>query len=101
MTTLFHERQSRDAAIDRLEVAYDRWIESAVEVIRRLAQSRRDFTTDDVWDGLRGMEPPEARAMGAAMRRAKSLGLIDKTGKYENTRRTGCHARPVPVWRGC
>lgn len=101
MTALQHERAARDEALGRVALNAEAWLEDAGFIISALARTREEFTTDDIWARLNGLEPPDCRAMGAAMRRAKREGLIDKTGEYRESRRAGCHCRPVAVWRGC
>jgi hypothetical protein len=101
MTTLQRERAARDEALSRVALNAEAWMDEARKAIADLARTREPFTTDDVWQALCGLEPPDGRAMGAAMLKAKAAGLIDKTGHWRESKRVGCHCRPVAVWRGC
>jgi len=91
----------RDEAIDRVEQhAPPDWADEALNVVIGLAREEgREFTTDAVWAGLNGAQPPEPRAMGAVMRKAVMLGWIEKTDRMEMSKRPRCHRRPLTVWR--
>lgn len=89
--------QLRDMALDSLDDAHGEWIDRAVEVVHSLCARVRFFTTDTVWHHIADM-PPEPRAMGAAMRIAKRLGMCRTTPRTEPSTRPGCHSRPVRVW---
>ena len=89
--------RARDEAIARVDESHDLWIERiALPAIRRL---RGSFTTDDAWKAIGDVTPPEPRAMGAAMMRAKKAGWIVPTAEYRKSERAACHARPIRVWR--
>lgn len=89
---------AKERGIDRAERgAGEAWMTAALAAVRRLARERVTFTTDDVWQ-LVG-QPPEPRAMGAAMRAAGKLKLAEPTGNFEMSRRAACHRRPLRVWR--
>jgi hypothetical protein len=93
---------ARAAAIDQVERnADDEWKRIATEAVWRLAYSRLEFTTDDVWEELEGLgySTHEPRAMGAVMRASARNGIICKTDRVMNSRRVQCHARPVAVWQ--
>jgi hypothetical protein len=90
---------ARDAAIAQVYAASDeRWRKHCLEVIAQLAQHKREFTTDDVWEML-DLRPREPRALGAMMREAASRRIVSATDRYRNSERPACHARPVRVWR--
>lgn len=91
---------AREEAIERVAtpIPAQEWIAHAVGVIARLARTRDRFTTDDVWMAVE-YRPPEPRAMGAAMRQAKALGLVVAMNEYVLSKRPCCHRRPVRVWR--
>lgn len=92
-------RSARDAAIARVDVsADDAWKAAARRTIEALALSRREFTSDAVWElGL--PKPREARALGPIMRWAESERLIEATDRVQETAQVNCHARPIRVWR--
>jgi len=87
----------RDNAIDKLEIAYDGWIDSVLKIISSIP-NQQTFTTDYLWEQV-DSKPNEPRAMGAAMTKARRDGLVMATGSYIKSRRAECHARPVMIWR--
>lgn len=90
----------REQAIDRTERANQGWIRLALQVVRDLAHSNAEFTTDKVWHYLKDDEPPtEPRAMGAVMRKAVAEGLVSNTNRTVCSVRPGCHRRPIRVWK--
>lgn len=91
--------KARDRAIDQVERATGEWQVEALNAIRNVATSRPELTTDDVWRAL-GRDPEvEGRAMGAAMRHAAKLGLIERTDRTVRSMRVACHRRDLRVWR--
>lgn len=94
---------ARDEALVRVDRNADsRWKDHVDRTIRRLASTRAEITTDDVWQALAdaGVEPPrEPRALGSAMKRAAAAGEIAATDRIVQSARPACHARPVRVWR--
>lgn len=100
--SLFEAQQARDAAIAIVDANADQeWLSQAVKVIGLLSKSYDAFTTDHVWRELnrRELSVREPRAIGAAMKRAKGLGLIEPTGQYVPSARPESHCRPIRVWR--
>ena len=94
----------RDAAISRTTESNDRWLAEVASTIHVLALSADEFTTDDVWRllELRGVKPPpgwDPRAMGAAMQRSGSEGLIRPMERWIPTVRPVAHRSPKRVWR--
>lgn len=90
---------ARDEAIDRAgQAAPVEWLDAALVVVDRLARTLSEFTTDDVWDALT-TRPPEPRALGAVMTRAKAAGLAVPTDRTRQSRRAECHARPLRIWK--
>lgn len=75
------------------------WSLDVEAVVRALADTGDPFTTDDVWRDV-GDCPGDPRALGAVVLRLARAGVISKTGVYVPSTRVGCHARPIPVWRG-
>ena len=57
-----------------------------------------EFISDDVFSRCPPC-PGDARAMGAALMRARKEGLIEPTGALRKSHRPGCHANLVSVWR--
>lgn len=94
-------RQARDHAIAQVdEHASELFKNRADAIVRHLARSGVEFTTDDVWSKMTGIFTSEPRALGAVMTRLAKAGIIEKTGIYVASSRVECHARPIPVWVG-
>lgn len=95
--------RARDDAIARAERhADDRWKSLTFSIIKHLAESLPEFTTDHVWTWLQEypeIHTHERRALGSMMRAAGKSGWIEPTDRYVNSQRPECHARPVKVWR--
>jgi hypothetical protein len=87
-------REARDRAIEQVAQSVPLWINGAIEAIGSIPSGL--FTTDDVW--ARVGKPPEPRAMGAAMTRARAMGICKPTDSWQQSARPECHARPVRVW---
>lgn len=91
--------KARDAAIAQVERSTGEWQVDALASIRSVAYEREELTTDDVWRAL-GREPEiEGRGMGAAMRQAAKLGLVQRTDRTKKSVRVACHRRDLRVWR--
>jgi hypothetical protein len=76
------------------------WLTAAHHTVAQLAAQHHEFTTDDMWQALAHIDAPhEPRAMGAVMVEAARRGLITKTDRVTNSRRTQCHARPIAIWK--
>ena len=90
--------KARDRAIEQVERGSGEWQVDAVAAIRKVAAALPELTTDDVWRAL-GRDPDiEGRAMGAAMRQASKLGLIERTDRTVRSLRVACHRRDLRVW---
>ncbi len=66
------------------EHAGDEWLDVAHAAVVALPLGLR-FIASELWDKIEG-EPPELRAMGAVIQRAKKAGLIAKTGGAQPSR---------------
>jgi hypothetical protein len=77
------------------------WKAAATAIVRHLAETKREFTADDVWAelDLLGFTTGEHRAMGSVMRAAAMDNLIFKTDRVVPTTRPSANRRPVAVWR--
>ena len=78
------------------------WLENALTAVRYCATTHREFTTDDVWAYLISIgqdKQREPRALGAVMRQAKTLGIIEVTDRTRVSERVVCHQNPKRVWR--
>jgi len=92
----------RDEAIERgWQNAADKFRDHSLQAIIVLAETKYEFTTDDVWEYFGDNEinsTHDGRALGGAMKRAESLGLIIPTDRFVSSERASCHRRPVRVW---
>ena len=75
------------------------WREEALAVVEYLANTRKTFTSDDVWENL-ASAPENPAAMGGIMHTARKLKMISPTDTFVLTRRRAGHARPIRVWAG-
>lgn len=95
--------RARDEAIDRVEAhAPDQWRTTALMIVRWIALTREQFTTDTVWQVLVNLDtevPHENRAMGAVMRQAARNYWIEKTDRTRCSARPACHRRPLAIWQ--
>lgn len=93
----------RDQALVDVAVnANPDWWQHAVNIVRDVAATSFDFTTDDIWCELERRSiatPHEPRAIGAVVVAVKRLGLIAPTNRYRPSSRPECHARPIRVWQ--
>ena len=94
---------AKSEALERVEANADpSWKKQAMTIVKQLASSRSEFTTDDVWEALFQADvdmPHEPRALGAMMRNCAHEGRIVATDRYVPSARIACHRRPVRVWR--
>ena len=71
------------------------WKAEALEAVRRVCLSRRDWISDDVWStGLRSTR--EDRALGAVLMKAAKLGWCVRTRDSRPSKRS--HGAGKPVW---
>lgn len=91
----------RDEALDRVERGVgDTWMDEAIAHIIAVCETRQTFLVDDVWAaGL--PRPREARAIGAAMTKARRLKLIEPTSDFKASAQPQCHRNPRRIWRSC
>jgi len=90
------------ALVDVAANADPGWWQHAVNIVKDVAATSFDFTTDDIWCELERrnvITPHEPRAIGAVVVAVKRLGLIAPTDRYRPSNRPECHARPIRVWQ--
>lgn len=92
------EAAAAEAVARAVAAAPDGWTQDARMLLRMIAATDAEFTTDDLWARLTA--PPEPRAMGGIIRWGAEQGLIVDTGRSRKSTRTECHARPVTIWAG-
>ena len=74
------------------------WIDEAVAVIKSVAGRYPYLISDDLWaSGLTA--PGNSRALGSAMRAARSAGYIEKFPHFVLTHQATRHRAPVQVWK--
>jgi alkylated DNA nucleotide flippase Atl1 len=88
--------QLRDTGIARVLTAQDFWRQAAYFWIARQPQGR-ELSSLDLIESV-GM-PSSPNAVGAVMRSASTLGLIEPTGRYIQSTRPSRHAAIVRVWK--
>jgi hypothetical protein len=82
------------------------WLKTVFGVMLRVARRNKHFTVDDIWDGInrlsaKGSLPDseiDHRILGPMLRHLVNEGLIDSSGYYAKSTRTGGGSRPVTVW---
>lgn len=77
------------------------WKNAAKTALRECAENMREFASDDVWRLIAktGTATGENRALGAIMQAASRAGMIQKTGRYRETKRSSQHKQPIAIWR--
>jgi hypothetical protein len=90
---------ARDEAIAIVAIGKEEFLAEALDAVRRVAERRVLFTTDDVKRELLDRGPDEQRVWGAIMMRAKRAGWIEATTEHRLSERVACHRRPLRVWR--
>lgn len=92
---------AREEAINRVEAHADpEWKDVAYLTALRVAQQKRFFVSEDVWDALSGdVQTHEPRAMGAVMRRLRKEGIVEPTDQFVTSTSPLGHGRPSRVWR--
>ena len=73
----------------------DPWAAAATAAIISLAESRKAFTSDDVWRLIGGT--PEPRRLGARLQEAERNQIIRKGGLDRSTRASR-HKAPIRIW---
>lgn len=97
------EQAKRDA-LGRVEAnAPMDWKTAARLAVIRVAQTRAEFIAADVADEIARCHPTakthEPRALGAVMRWAARVGMIEATGRVRPCGRASQHNTPVAIWR--
>jgi hypothetical protein len=74
------------------------WVETALEAVRIHATMNKYFTTEQVRAAFENLpEPPDRRAWGAVVRRAKKEGLIHPHG-WVRAQSLSVHGMVVTMW---
>jgi hypothetical protein len=95
------EREKK-RAVDAVAVAARNWRSESMPVLRQIAGTVEEFTTDRVqWElNRQRVAPPiEPRAYGALMREAARAGLIEKTDRVVASVYPRNHRRPKAIWK--
>lgn len=77
------------------------WKKIASDALRKCAETKPEFTTDDMWEIINqtGIVTSENRAMGAIMQSASRGGMIKATGYFLPSKRVSKHKSPTRVWQ--
>lgn len=76
-----------------------KWKAFAIEIMRTLAATREQFTADDVHDALDSHpEPKPSGDIRFVFGRAERMKIIQRTGRFERSRRKIQHGRHLRVW---
>lgn len=94
--------RARDQALAAVLGAAEQDHRAAIEdALWAMVEQGAEFTTDNLilamGESYRLL--PEPRLLGAVLRGWRHKGLIEPTGRYVQSTRRECHARPVMVWR--
>lgn len=101
-TDIFKQEKATERAITIAgNFADQQWYSEAIAALDVLCKRGEDFTTDELWRLLEGVEVKtlEPRAMGDVIRRAARSHKIFSTGGYRKSIRKECHRRPLAIWR--
>lgn len=83
-----------------------RWLKEAFSIMLRVARRNKQFTMDDIWAELdkayaRGTLPEigmDHRILGPMLRHMVKEDLIESSGYYVKSIRTGGGSRPITIW---
>lgn len=97
-------RKKRDEGIKRVTDSANRkvpgWSDTAYKFLRDYMRTHEEFMTEDVrvasMDKI--TQPPNNKAWGQVMLRARREGLILPV-RYVSQKSVSCHGSPKPVWR--
>ena len=94
---------NRDVALEQVESnANSEWTQLTLQIIKNLAESEYEFTSDNVWLKLAdypNITTHQPSAMGAMFKRAVRLNYIQSTDRFIQSQRPSSHARPIRVWQ--
>lgn len=86
-------------ALDNADAANEKWSDKALQFLRLYPS--HEFQTEQVraWATEQGLPvPPNARAWGGVIARARRMNLIVSTG-YKNVSNPLAHGTPAAVWQ--
>lgn len=102
-TTIFDQaerlkQQGMEAAYQYADLD---WKQIASKALRQVAETKAEFTTDDMWEIINatGVVTSENRAMGSIMQSASRAGMIKATGYFLPSKRVSKHKSPTRVWQ--
>src|SRR5689334_16130981 len=77
------------------------WKEVALRIIREIAETQPELTTDDVWPLIEKSpwDTHEPRALGPIMIHAAKRGWITATDRAVKSNRKECHHRKIQIWQ--
>ena len=83
-----------------------KWLKEAFSLMMRVARRNREFSMDDIWSELdkayaKGSLPNigiDHRILGPMLRHMVREGLIESSGYYVKSERSGGGSRPITIW---
>jgi len=95
--------QKKQEALAQVEAnANPEWVTAAKTAVRKIAEEKPFFTSDDVWIELERVDAPATHnpaAMGSIMKWVASSKLGEATGKHKPSIRTSTHKRQLMIWK--
>ena len=95
--------QKKQEALAQVESnANPEWVQAARAAVKRVAENKPYFTSDDVWIELEQnstITTHNPAAMGAVMKFVQSSKLGEATGKHKPSIRTKTHKRQLMIWK--
>ena len=95
----FNGTELRDQGIERTLSKNNDWKDRVLEEIVYISHRLETFTADDIREQCKHLMPTSGKAWGGVICTASKLGLIEKTGRYVQSRIPSNHARPNCEWR--
>lgn len=92
-------RPDPDLAAEELRRRDQKWLDDALETVRRLAERAPEMTTEDVRDVLETLPRDPRSGLSVLMNRAAERGYIARTDETTPCRRKQSGGRRLRVWR--
>ncbi len=94
-------KEGMERATKHAEKVDPGWRKEAYEIVYACALRNEFITADDVWRGAHrwGLPaPPDNRAWGSIYVRAIRAVIIEKTGRFTQTKRPIAHRMDIPIY---
>lgn len=94
------ERKKQAGIEASYQAANSYWKNAAAKALQKVAKNNPEFTTDDIWPILagQGVHTNNNIALGAIMQAGSRSGVMQKTGRYIESKNPKNHHRPVAIW---